>query len=114
MSKFICMWDCNGIESVIDITEYEFEEDTRLMEMIRTGKPVNKGGLGSLVQRLILRSRFNNQRHYEIYAIEATKGITDKDIFQMFDNDPQGSADLIRNRGVKIHSARATKSAAIV
>jgi hypothetical protein len=38
--------------------------------------------------------------------MKAVDGITDEDIRAMFDQDPQGSADLIRDRGNQIYSDR--------
>ena len=108
MAKFLCVWDCNGIESVIDITEFEYEDDNNLLEMIKTCKP-QPSKFGSIITSLLLRARYNSQRNYEIYAVAVTDGITDKDIFEMFENNPQGSADLIRERGVKIFSDRSNK-----
>lgn len=105
MSKFLCVWDCNGIESVIDISEFENEENQRLLEMIATSKPV-ASRFGQLLGRLMLRARFNSHRNYEIYAIEAIEGITEENIFEMFTNNPQQSADLLRKNGVEIYSDR--------
>ena len=65
--------------------------------------------LGSMVRHLMLRAQANPQRHYEIYTITAVDGITDEDIRGMFDNDPQGSADLIRDRGHRMYSDRVDK-----
>ncbi len=107
MSKFLCVWDCYGIESVVDITAYEFEEDERLLEMIKTGEESSMpSNFGKLITSCLLRARFNSHRNYEIYAIAANDGIKDQDIIQMFTLDPQGSAELIRERGVKIFSDR--------
>jgi hypothetical protein len=57
-----------------------------------------------------LRGRYNNQRHYELYAIDCEKNITKKDIEQMFEDDPQSAADLIRERGVRVFSDRVDRN----
>jgi hypothetical protein len=36
------MWDNYGLESVIDITQYELIDDEVLLDMIKTGKPGKK------------------------------------------------------------------------
>jgi hypothetical protein len=59
---------------------------------------------------LLLRARVNSQRHYEIYSVEATDGITAEDICEMFEADPQGAADTIRRLGHCLHSDRAQKN----
>lgn len=113
MSKFLCMWDSNGIESVVEITQFDDEADDLLLETIRTGEP-QLSKFGSILSPMLLRARFNGQRNYEIYALSASEGITDRDIYEMFTNDPQGAADLVRDKGIKVYSDRATKKAAII
>lgn len=98
---FIMAWDCNGLEAVINVTEYEKEMTWATLQ--DKDAPVK---LGSMVNHLMLRARANSQRHYEIYTMMAVDGITDEDIRTMFEQDPQGSADLIRDRGNKIYSDR--------
>lgn len=105
MSKFLCVWNSYGIESVIDITEYEFEEEALLIEMIQTGQPA-ASKFGSILTGLMLRARFNPQRNYEIYAVQAVDSITDKDIVDMFNANPQSAANTIRKNGVKLFSDR--------
>ena len=98
-----------GSERVIDITEYEFEEDSNLLETIKTGKSQHSK-FGKILHGLLLRARFNSQRHYEIYAIAAEDDISDEDIKDMFNNSPQTAADTIRKLGVKIYSDRMTEN----
>jgi hypothetical protein len=98
---FLVSWDCNGLEAVINITDYEKEATWATLK--NEDPPVR---LGSMVNHLMLRARANSQRHYEIYTMNVAEGIVDEDIRGMFDADPQGSADLIRDRGNKIYSDR--------
>jgi len=98
---FIIAWDSNGLEAVVNVTEYEKEMTWATLQDQEVPKRI-----GSIVNYLMLRARANSQRHYEIYTVTAVDGITDEDIRTMFEQDPQGSADLIRNRGNKIYSDR--------
>ncbi|CAB4128751.1 hypothetical protein UFOVP112_69 [uncultured Caudovirales phage] len=98
---FLVSWDCNGLEAVINITDYE--KETTWATLKDEDPPVK---LASMVNHLMLRARANSQRHYEIYTMNVQEGITDEDIRSMFDADPQGSADLVRDRGNKIYSDR--------
>jgi hypothetical protein len=63
---------------------------------------------------LQLRAQFNPQRHYEIYFVTATEGITEADIRDMFEADPQTAADTIRRLGTVFYSDRASQKVAIV
>lgn len=99
---FLLSWDCNGLESIINVTDYEKETSWALLQ--NQDPPVR---LGSMINHLMLRARANPQRNYEIYTMNVVDGITDEDIRSMFESDPQGSADLVRDRGNKIFSDRA-------
>lgn len=66
------------------------------------------------LNHMILRARFNPQRHYEIYTVNVDYTITATDMADMFDSDPQGTVDLIRKRGHQLYSDRATTKQVIV
>lgn len=67
-----------------------------------------KDEFNSLVQCILLRARDNPQRHYEVYTIGMSAGVTEEDIKQMFDGDSaQHMVNLIRNKGTKYFSDRA-------
>jgi hypothetical protein len=72
------------------------------------GEPVSETAVPNY-NHLLLRARVNSQRHYEIYSVEATDGITAEDIREMFEADPQGAADTIRRLGHCLYSDRAEK-----
>ena len=100
MHQFVVMWDNTGLEFVGDYTDYA--QDT--MWATLQGKRPEKTFVN--LMHLELRARSNTQRHYEIYLINATDGITADDIRDMFDRSPQTAADLIRERGHKYYSDR--------
>ena len=99
---FVLSWDQLGLEAVVNVTDIEKEI---LWNTLQDKKGTNK--IGQTVTQLMLRARYNPQRHYEIYSITVAEGITEEDIRTMFENDPQGSAELVRERGKKIFSDRA-------
>jgi hypothetical protein len=107
--QFVIMWDCNGLEYIGDITA----DSQRVMWETLQGKDSPRRALAN-PYHLRLRAQFNPQRHYEIYFVEATDGITEDDIRDMFEADPQTAADTIRRLGTVFYSDRATKKAAIV
>ena len=107
--QFIVMWDCNGLEYIGDITA----DDQRMIVESLKGKESPRRALAN-PHHLRLRAQFNPQRHYEIYFVTATTGITEADIRDMFEADPQTAADTIRRLGTVFYSDRATQKAAIV
>ena len=62
-----------------------------------------------------LRAQYNPQRHYEIYFMGVDDEITERDVTEMFEANPQLAADIIRERGQCFYSDRADiKSQVIV
>ena len=100
------MWDCHGLEAVQKVPD---PADTTFA--ILANKPLPQ--LPNL-NHWELRARYNPQRHYEIYIVATTDGITADDIRNMFEASPQTAADTIRRLGTVFYSDRATKKAAIV
>jgi hypothetical protein len=63
---------------------------------------------------LILRARYNPQRHYEIYTVDVDPSITAEDMIEMFKSTPQEMADLIRARGNQLYSDRADQRQVVI
>jgi hypothetical protein len=106
--NFLVMWCNEGLECVVDLTE---DEQQRAWSALKGKPPVSQ--LPSL-HHLILRARYNQQRAYEIYTVEATEGISADDIRDMFENSPQTAADTIRERGNCLHSDRVTDDRVLI
>ena len=114
-TRFVVMWDMNGLESLINVSKIEKEhqqwEKENIFRILKkdntTLKPANVP-----LDMMILRARVNSQRHYEIYTFDSE--LSEQDIRETFENSPQVIADAIRNVGYKFYSDRATKSAVIV
>lgn len=112
---FLLSWDMTGLESIVDLTSleklYEEEEKHRMWSILSDPEakdPGNHSGstLNQVVQHILLRARVNNQRHYEVYTIHTTSGVTEQDLWEMFNNNPQHAADLVRERGNCLYSDR--------
>lgn len=104
---FCVMWDCNGLEAIREVVDPAMKTWA-----ILANKPVPRENFN--LEHWQLRARYNMQRHYEIYAIGVDGSITQEDIVDMFQRDPQSAADLIRSRGEKIYSDRRREKDAIV
>lgn len=98
--RLLVVWDCLGLEYCADITEI----DKKIMWQTMKGEQVT-ACLPNL-NHLILRARYNPQRHYEIYTVDVEQDVTADDMRVMFEASPQGMADLIRERGLKLYSDR--------
>ena len=106
--QFIVVWDNTGLEYIGNIT---LDEQQRTWAALK-GEEL-KYTIPNL-HHLMLRARYNMQRHYEIYVVSATDGITADDIREMFDANPQMSADTIRRLGQRIYSDRANRDEILI
>jgi hypothetical protein len=106
--QFIVVWDNTGLEYVGNIT---LDEQQRTWAALK-GEEL-KYNIPNL-HHLMLRARYNMQRHYEIYVVSATDGITVDDIRDMFEANPQVSADTIRRLGQRIYSDRANRDEILI
>jgi hypothetical protein len=103
---FAIMWDCHGLEAVARVPD-PADTTFALLKGTKPPEPPN-------IMHWQLRARFNNQRHYEIYVITAQPGITEDDIRNMFEADPQGAADTIRRIGERVYSDRARQDQVVI
>jgi hypothetical protein len=108
-NAYLVYWCEEGLESVVPITEYEHWDRDNTFRVLNNQETV-RNPLNQLIQNMILRAKFNEQRHYELYAVDCDHSINKTDIEQMFETDPQTAADLFRSRGHRLYSDRAEKN----
>jgi hypothetical protein len=111
-NAYIFSWDQLGIEAIVPITQYEHHDKQNLINML-SEKPTERNPLDSIVRSLLLRARYNPQRHYEIYIVDCDAGMDAKFWRRQWEEYPQETADLIRERGHKLYSDRVTKKPVI-
>jgi hypothetical protein len=105
---FIVVWDMTGLEVVIDARELQSEDVMRKLRDEKGSK------LGQTLFYLTQRARANTHRCYEIYSIHTNPDIDKMTMVDMFHENPQASADLIRARGTKIYSDRLDKKVQVI
>ena len=114
-TRFVAMWDMNGLECLLNVTQIEKEhkqwEKENIFRILKEQNTAVKPAHVPL-DMMILRAKVNSQRHYEIYAFDSE--LSEQDIRETFEDSPQVMADAIRNVGYKFYSDRATKKAVIV
>lgn len=109
------MWDMTGLECLINVTtiqkqheKWEKENLFRILkDQTRPLKPANVP-----LDMMILRARYNSQRHYEIYTFDSE--LSEKYIKQTFESDPQVMVDAIRNVGHELYSDRVLKKTQVI
>jgi len=104
-NAYVFSWDCKGIEAIVPISSYE-DWDTANAFRVLEGKRARTNPMNETINMLIMRARFNPQRFYEIYAVDCDPSFTPSVWSQMWHDDPQMCADIIREKGVKIYGER--------
>ena len=90
---YICSWDCNGFESITDMTSWE---KNCLVDMI-AGKELKDPPVS--LHALTLRARFNPQRNPEIWSFNTTQDIDTDMLWELAEKNPQSLVDMIRKNG---------------
>ena len=98
--QFVVMWSNEGLEYVGDVTA---EQGAKTWAAL---KGEEYRGMPNLLH-MRLRAQYNPQRHYEIYAIDCAEGMDEKFWREQWDEYPQETAELIRERGHELYSDRA-------
>lgn len=114
-TRFVVMWDMLGLEALINVTKIEKEheqwEKENIFRILKEQDPTPRPAHVPL-QMMILRAKTNSQRHYEIYAFDSE--LSEEDIRETFESDPQVIVDAIRNVGHKFYSDRANKKQQVI
>ena len=105
-NAFIFSGDHRGGASIVPISQYEHIDRDNTMRILREENIV-RSPLNGIIHSLMLRARFNPQRHYEIYAIDCDASLDEKFWRKQWEEFPQETAELIRNRGHRLYSDRA-------
>lgn len=122
MSKYLLSWDIHGLEALIPLDPMLAAAEQADKELLfkRITEPegdfVNTGvmAINRTVTLLMMRARDNSQRHYEIYTIDTTEDITEEWLRGIFEANPQGAVDLIRERGTKLFSDRMNRETQLI
>ena len=69
---FLLSWDMLGIDSVVNITEIDKNATWAMLQ----DKDLKGPGLNGVVNAVMLRARYNTQRHYEVYTVTMSEDIT--------------------------------------
>jgi len=102
---FLLAWDSQGLETVLDLTDLEY--NIMWDELKRTEDSqvnVSRANLNKILSVLLGRAQDRGHEDYEIYVIQTTDS-TERDIWEMFINDPEGSKATSRENGFKFYSA---------
>ena len=104
-NAFIFAWDMYGIESIVPITQYEGIDKENTLRILKEEERI-RNPLDGIVRSLVLRAQMNTQRRYEIYAVDCAIEMDLNFWSRQWNDHPQATADIIRERGHELYSAR--------
>ena len=115
LTRYVAMWDMTGLECLINVStviqkheQWGKENIWRILKEDNTdSKPANVP-----LHSMIMRARYNSQRHYEIYTFDSE--LSEEDIKETFATDPQVMVDAIRNVGHELYSDRVAKKTQVI
>jgi len=90
------MWDMYGLEFCQDVTAIEKRNMIKALKGEQLERPFN-------LNALLMRARINSQRNYEIYTMTVEQGITEEQVKEWFDSNPQEAVNQIRERGRELY-----------
>lgn len=100
-NAFVFFWDENGIESIVPITEYEDWELDQSAAVLK-GQKASSNPLNSILWTMKIRAQANGHRHYECYAVDCDSELDQQFWKQQWHDHPQETANLIRQRGLRL------------
>jgi hypothetical protein len=92
-TEWVVMFDNEGLDTLIPWTELKHE---RVIGILSGELPRSEQ---HIISRTILRAQMNPQRKPEIWGFNTSSDISEDDMLQMWQESPQGMADLVRENG---------------
>ena len=106
-NAFIFAWDCYGIEAIVPISKYEHIDRDNTIRIL-SEQPTRSNPMDAIVRNLVMRAQVNPQRNYEIYAIDCDASLDEEFWQKQWEEYPQETAEVIRERGHQLYSDRST------
>jgi hypothetical protein len=99
--KYLAYFDTLGFECVFNLTALESEFVMATLAGEQWQLPFN-------LEVMKMRARFNGQRHPEIWFFNVGENLTEEDVREMANNNPQYLADFIRANGTSLYGERSS------
>jgi hypothetical protein len=121
-NTFLVYWCDEGLEGIVDITAdlakankfqremiFDIIKDPDCPKISQEQKRISQ-----MINSMTMRAYANTQRNYELYCLHTTSDITKEQLESYFDNEPQNTANLIRERGTHMFGSGAGKRKQVI
>ena len=100
-TQWIVLFDNEGLDTLVPYSDMVEEQ---VMSKLAGGK-MNRDAQHT-ISRIMLRARFNEQRHPEVWCYSTAEDMEYKDMRDLWEASPQYMADLIRKSGQQLHGTK--------
>lgn len=108
LRTYVTLFDISGFESIIDITSME---ETHIVRKLTEEDYTSSGEASALVGRMCMRARFNGHRKSQVWGFQSE--IDQKTLTTAAEENPQGMANLIREKGAELFGGYSSSSPSI-
>ena len=101
-TQWVVLFDNEGLDTLVP---WSTIVEDRVMEKLSGGE-IKAANPNHIVSRMMLRARFNEHRHPEVWGYNTQEDIDYEDMRSMWQANPQYMADLVRSKGDQLHGAK--------
>ncbi len=102
--QWIVLFDSLGMDTLLPLDDLRQDD---MIAILSGEQPV--GGWNTRVIMMVHRARANQQRRAEVWAYDTADDFTEPDMREMWQDAPQGMADLVRDKGTCLYRASRPK-----
>jgi hypothetical protein len=93
-TQWVVLFDNEGVDTLVPWGELAQEQ---MLATLSGEKPPSSPN--HIVSRMMLRARFNQHRHPEVWGYNTEEDIAYDDMRDLWEDNPQYMADLVRSKG---------------
>lgn len=106
---FVFSFSNEGFESIVNLTEIDQAD---IMHKLEHGE--NANNVGEILGMMKVRCMANQHREMEIWLLKLPDDMTEEELNEWAENDPQAVADLAREHGVNVAGGNHAKKKKVI
>lgn len=107
--NWLVLFDSQGLDWLVDCDSINAEDTMKWMGGEKYGN-----NLGQTIFLAVMRAKANPQRFPEVWAYSTDFDVSEDQMTEMWNDNPQGMADLVRKKGRNFYKYSRPKKSKIV
>jgi len=103
--QWVVLFDTLGVDTLIPWDDLKADD---MLAVLSGRKP--RDHVGQRINMMIMRAKANHQRFPEVWAYDTSDDFEYEDMRNMWEESPQGIADLVREKGTNLFKYAKEKS----